>query len=306
MITIPTTLVVGAGGSMAYMFPSGYQLLVKICNFLNPGVDTNEKKILRSIGFEEDRLHWLRRDLLRSGVRSVDAFLERRVELIHEGKAAIACALIEHENPAYVVERQIEHNWYEYLWSCIATPKPEELAKNQLSILTFNYDRSLEYYLFNAIRYTYGLTDDKARQLAASLPIIHLHGQLGKLKELFGKGRDFQPDRSIDAIKVAADGIIIIHEADDGHETFMRAREKLASSGIICFLGFGYHPTNLRRLGISKFQKPTLIGTVSGMTQQEINQVVREIGRGFQLVGQDILTFLRESGVFIGGVGDRA
>lgn len=291
---------------MAYKFPSGYELLIKICNFLNPEAETNEKKILRNVGFEEDRLHWLRRDLLRSGVRSVDGFLERRTELIHEGKAAIACALIEHEIPAYVVERRIDNNWYEYLWSCIATPKPEDFAKNQLSVLTFNYDRSLEYYLFNAIRYTYGLTDDKARQLAASLPIIHLHGQLGKLRDLSGEGRDFQPNRSVEAVRVASEGIVIIHEADDGDDTFKRAREILASSKIICFLGFGYHPTNLRRLGIAKIKKPMLLGTILGMTAPEINQVASHIERGFDMTGQDILTFLRETGVFIGGVGYRA
>jgi hypothetical protein len=305
MIEVPTTLVLGAGASMPYMFPSGYDLLLEICTLLAPDVESKDKTMLIDCGFDKDRLHRLRHDLMRSGTKSVDAFLERRTEFVREGKAAIASVLIGYENPSKVVERSATSNWYEYLWGCISTSQPEQLLDNKLSILTFNYDRSLEYYLFNAIRYTYGLPEDKARDYLMALPILHLHGQLGQLKEVVGEGRNFDSTRSTDAIRTAAEGVVIIHETEEGNETFQRARSILAASSIICFLGFGYHPTNLRRLGVEKLQHVTLTGTVLGMTISEIHQVRKQLGRGFDLVGYEILTFLREHGVLIGGVEHR-
>jgi hypothetical protein len=178
-----------------------------------------------------------------------------------------------------------------------------DLGANALTIATFNYDRSLEYFLFNALSASYGMTADKARSLLARIPIIHLHGQLGALPELTGGGRPFSPQRDTETIRMAARGITIIHEADDGDQTFVGVRDLINTAEIVCFLGFGYHRTNIRRLGIAQRRGPKLCGTVMGMEPPEIAQLTEQhLGREFHVVGYEILDFLRKTGVLIGHI----
>jgi hypothetical protein len=301
VINIPTTLIVGAGASQPYGFPLGDELFDEICSFLRPDIESNEKKILvAGIGFELDRLVWFRKDLLRSGIRSVDAFLESRGEFINEGKAAIACVLVNREISEHVIERGArQDNWYAYLWSRLRTEDPAQLSKNRLSIVTFNYDRSLEYFLYHAISATYGLAEDKARNFLGGIPVVHLHGQLGTLREAAGNGRNFSNRRDPEAIKMAAAGITIIHEANDGDANFERARGYLAEAQRICFLGFGYHKTNIRRLRISKYSGH-IYGTTKGLRGPEISEVTKQLEKPFQNQSQDEnLDFLRSYGILL-------
>jgi len=59
------------------------------------------------------------------------------------------------------------------------------------------------------------------------------------------------------------DKIKIIHEAIDDTPEFEAARNLLSQAEIICFLGFGFHSTNLRRLfkGVATVRDPTLTPT---------------------------------------------
>ncbi len=300
MINVSTTLILGAGASKPYGFQLGGELFDEICDFLRPDVETNEKKILRTIGFEMDRLTWFRRDLLRSGLRSVDAFLESRGEFINEGKAAIACALVNREVSENVVERGAsQNNWYVYLWGRLRTEDPTELSKNCFSVVTFNYDRSLEYFLYNAISATYGLPEDKARSFLGGIPIVHLHGQLGALREATGKGRSFSQQRDAQSIRMAAAGITIIHEANDGDANFERARGYLAEAQRICFLGFGYHRANIRRLRIHKYSGQ-IFGTTMGLKKPEIDEIVKQFDKQFvHQSGDENLDFLRTYGILL-------
>jgi hypothetical protein len=45
----------------------------------------------------------------------------------------------------------------------------------------FNYDRSLEHFLFTALKYSSGKSDDECAGKLKTIPIIHLHGDLGAL-----------------------------------------------------------------------------------------------------------------------------
>ena len=51
-------------------------------------------------------------------------------------------------------------------------------ANNRLQIITFNFDRSFEWWLARVLRATYGVDLDEAVTLGASIEVIHVHGQL--------------------------------------------------------------------------------------------------------------------------------
>ncbi len=72
------------------------------------------------------------------------------------GKFLISYILMGYENEEKLFEQK--DNWYKYLFNIMAQNcKFDELIQNQVSFITFNYDRSLEMFLSNSI-YT-GIVD---------------------------------------------------------------------------------------------------------------------------------------------------
>ena len=229
------------------------------------------------------------REALRtSGKKSVDAFLEHREEFRKIGKLAIAQELLDSEDKAKprLYEPATNGNWYEYFFNKLNT-EFEGFSQNAVSVLTFNYDRSLEYYLLTTLQSSYGKTSAECTEKLLSIPIIHLYGQLGSLREeaqcensvLFGGVPTADENTQRLALEIAASGIRIIHDDILGSQ-FQRAYALLREADLICFLGFGYDETNLRR--ISKYDpadnKQSVIGSAKGMTDGECEIICKTLG----------------------------
>ena len=99
--------------------------------------------------FEAEHIARFRETLLTSNQPSVDAFLESwpTEEFTEIGKTVIAIKLIGSEKLS-LLERKRDRKWYEYLWNELGTTK-QDFSHSKLSVITFNYDRSLEYTLFH-------------------------------------------------------------------------------------------------------------------------------------------------------------
>ena len=147
----------------------------------------------------------------------------------------------------------IRGDWYQYLFNKMAAT-PEDFAENKLTIVTFNYDRSLEFYFERVLRNSFGLGADEARDLRKSVPIIHVHGQLGDLDANSDNHRAYGPDRDAASVFKASQSISIVHE-EAPSERIVAATQALEQAQIICFLGFGFHATNVRRLGYQIFRE---------------------------------------------------
>lgn len=188
-----------------------------------------------------------------SGYTSVDWFLEDNPKYIRTGKAAVSACLIPFENPARLFPPQAtaEH-WYELLVNIMASPI-EEFRNNELSVITFNYDRSLEFYFLKVLE-TRLNSLEKAVELLSTFKIVHVHGSLGKLPEISRSGRPYDHIVSSESIEKSANEIIIVGEVADDNESFEEARALLSTAKRIIFLGFGFHPESVRRLGI--FDEP--------------------------------------------------
>src|SRR5213079_3703208 len=123
--------------------------------------------------------------------------------------------------------------------------------QGKLSIITFNYDRSLEFFLLNALQSSFNLEYPDCLTTLNNLPIVHLHGQLGAL--LTNKSdpqyRDFESKVTPEIIDRCSPQIKIIHQVEPSdNPQFTVARALLRHADRICFLGFGYDKTNLDRL----------------------------------------------------------
>ncbi len=192
------------------------------------------------------------------------------------GKAAIAQRLIECEDQPVLRDRT-ELNLYEYLWHRASTT-PGRYASNALSILTFNYDRSFEEFLRRSLSASHPEFRDKGSAFKAALdgfPMLHLYGSLGSLVELdpsylkYGKTDDPPQPATILA---AADRIKLYHQAKFDAVSLRQIEGVITQAETICFLGFGFYPTNIKLLrfcGLGKNRDARLYASAFGLKRGE-------------------------------------
>jgi hypothetical protein len=306
MVTKPTTLILGAGASAPFGFPTGNALLQKALSWANVEVGRTNPHIFRGIGIEKPKIDLFREALSKSGTASVDSFLEHRPEFLDIGKAVIALELIGCEQEHKLFEHN-ETNWYQYLFNELNT-NFDDFNKNKLSILTFNYDRSLEHYLLTALHHKYNKPMAECAEKLKSIPIIHLHGDLGGLPYLDNNlVRPYSKDINNEIVQIATERIKIIHEGFDNAPQFALAQKILRESHYICFLGFGYHHLNIKRLGFKDaggyaFQA-NLLGSTQGFTFEERKHLTGRFQGQLKFesypraIDHDVLSFLRETNI---------
>jgi hypothetical protein len=312
MITMSTVLVLGAGASYPYGFPTAKGLKELICEAFASNTSPPSTFLSEECEFAPEQFFQFREAFLRSGQPSIDAFLERRPNFLSVGKLAIAFCLMpfEREEKLYHPDPNRGGDWYEYL-SVKLNSSFEEFGENKLSIITFNYDRSLEHYLLNSLINLHGKTRDECASTLEKIPIVHIYGQLGEQPYTTQRSHQYRPDRveHFIYVKTAATGIKLYHEEAEAEAASARARELLRTAKRICFLGFSYNPFNVSRLNIggSLDLSTTTIGTTRGLIGMEIqdakNRLAEALGGDINLKfgygSTDNLDILREH-MFLG------
>ncbi len=341
MITKPTVFVLGAGASMPYGFPSGSQLVKEIIGATEGFVDIDqdpdfsiEEESLREVNqrqeeyiqrietaqilkskFNSSELQQFGKALHYSQRYSIDAFLEKRPEYIEIGKWAIASLILRKEISANLFSFKNQNNGcYRYLFDKLAADWAS-LKENKVSFITFNYDRSLEHFLFTTTQNTYSKSNEACANALENIPIIHVHGALGKLpwqiKDGLAYGADFEESgKSVDklnAVDRASQQIKVMTENQSSSEEFGIALNLLSSAERIYFLGFSYHSMNLRRLRINDlfrhanastgfdYNPPLeeLVGSAKGLEESERNSVYKNWAINLPDSNSDSLLFLR-------------
>ncbi len=253
MIKKPTVLILGAGASKPYGLPLGSELRYSICQATDNANDL-ANTLKKVVGIDQAETIDFARQFRRSHVKSIDAFLAKRTEFTNVGKLAIAAILIGRESPGRLEHIDEAEHWYAYMWNLMIQDINDvsELHFNRIKFITFNYDRSLEYFLHSAIKHTFGVEDAKAYEVLNKIEILHVYGSLGNFHYLPGNGaRQYLDDLNPDSLHIAAEGIEIIPEARNDSKAFMRARDICADVENIGFLGFGFDALNIERLGLA-------------------------------------------------------
>ena len=289
MISRKTVLILGAGASEPYGFPLGRQLLNRICALLGPEHHKNaHHKVLHDLEHAPSEIEEFWNELRHSDWGSVDEFLEKNHrKYIEIGKHAIASALIPFEDHNCLFPpRAPTNNWYNQLAEALDV-ESEEVTDNQLAVLTFNYDRSLEEYLRTVIRTRRHCSLSEAEEIRQSIQIIHLYGDLGKLESTTRDEQKYSPDLETARVKAAAESMKILHESEDRTPEFDQAEELLEQAQCIYFLGFGYHPTNVRRLRVfnsewdeERKKRQIVKGTILGIDDQKWGTIVGKVFHG--------------------------
>lgn len=220
MISKNTVLVLGAGTSCHLGFPLGKRLIEEVCRFVfgksngikkernavTPFADVEENSVLlaRFMELSEYKkengnnytavdVKQFAEDLYEAQPSSIDTFLSRRSEYKLLGKICIIFCLSKYEDKDGWLWRPFGYpdklntdfpnfGWYQYLWSKMidGVENIGQLKGNNLTIITFNYDRSLEYYLMRAIQKMFGVSEMDAAEVFKNIRIKHVYGKLGK------------------------------------------------------------------------------------------------------------------------------
>jgi hypothetical protein len=239
MIRSKTVFVLGAGASFPFNYPLGselYQCVVR--NFQRGGVYRDH--LVNTTGFTHAEVDRFLLALSRSGQTSVDAFLERRhEEFLDIGKAAMAIDLLLREQEHLLWQQP---NWMLYLYDRMSSETLEQFSDNVVSFITFNYDRSLEHYLFVSLKNSFGAQLNACAKVLANIPIVHLHGRLGYLPWQRENNRAYG-DISITAhaVEKCAREMRVVHEdITDRDKDFNQAKQLLKDARRVYLMGFGF------------------------------------------------------------------
>lgn len=293
MINKNTVLILGAGASIPYGFPGGMRLKAEICaSLLNPS------DYLES-GFSESHISDFQQHFTHSPQESIDAWLGKpgSQPFGSIGKFAIAKILLKYEKSRFLFRDIVashfpsadpDHKpklcWYRQLYQAIDCPIAD-FHNNKLSVITFNYDRSLEHFIHTSLTSdNLDKSEDEIDCAASPLEVLHVHGQLGFLPWQRRPNDSVVPydtDRTVNVIRRSATHIKIIHEASGLDDEFERARKLLMDAHSICIIGFGYDQTNLTRLGLQNLTSVNPLRTFAGTTMGLSNRQHQIISRYF-------------------------
>lgn len=200
---------------------------------------------------------------------SIDAFLRDNYSHRVAGKIMIIYSLLKCE----ITSLLHDDNWYSYLFNDISSGcnKPEDILENKLTILTFNYDVSLDYYLYNSLINTESLQkNNTAYDYINALKnnyIKHLYGQvydneniLKNYGTLHMRFENIQTNmrRFVTAVQ-NKNNIKLINDERNSISSSCDIQKIIQQSNEIIIIGFSFDRDNLDILGfpyeLSKYRK---------------------------------------------------
>jgi hypothetical protein len=165
-------------------------------------------------------------------------------------------------------------------------PKDEiDSIFENVSVITFNYDRCIEHFLHNALMFYYGINDARAGQLMSKLRIHHPYGQVGYLpwqsarqpSVPFGGERNGRSD----ILALAGQIKTFTEQIEEGDE-LSAIRTAVRDAETVVFLGFAFADQNMKLLNPSTATAVRhVFATAYGMSDSDRVDVERSIAHVF-------------------------
>lgn len=197
-----TVFILGAGASCTYGLPTGQRLAEQIIEVASD-IESNATHLHKCGGFSENLKgilsEYYRENFIREKLElfapafkdfdypSIDVFLNNTPEFEQIGKFLIAFLILIQEKKEYVNSPPPEYkdrswpNWMNYLRQAIINNNMGDKSNQNISFVTFNYDRSLEYYLQKVLSRTF---PKKEIHIDNYFDIIHVYGKLGNIRKM--------------------------------------------------------------------------------------------------------------------------
>lgn len=322
MIRTKTVFIVGAGASCELQMPSGPELVARIAQALDfarygAELQTRDSTLMMQylakagarVSGGEAAMHAaaLRIRTAAKMGGSIDAILEQHnndPNVLMCGKLAIVHFLCQAEAKSTLrltprvegdLPLQGSENWLFQLAFLITSGVPRSQAErclDELTVISFNYDRSLEHFLPHAFVMAFGMSLQEAQRLvAAKLKVLRPYGMVGRLPWQPGDMPDCEwATENPWNIHNLAGQIKTLSEQQNNRQLLMALQNSVASAKRLVILGFGHQPQNIDLLfdrGLS--HQPEVLMTLFDMSPTNRNAVIKTIKRKTGLERDDQL-----------------
>ena len=162
-------------------------------------------------------------------------------------------------------------------------------AFNDITIINFNYDRSLDQYLPFAIAATYDVSLEAARVALSNIRVHRPYGQVGRLPWQKGEipAVDFGYNRWEKLGEIG--GLIrTFTERTEEGTAIAELRRDISRAERLVFLGFAFHPQNVELLASPLDENCEVLATVDGMSDDEKAVVQRAIIDEFEMSPRNV------------------
>ncbi len=345
MFKSKTVFIVGAGASAEAGLPTGAKLKSQISNLVNvkygdwgdkltsgdPQVAEAFKIMARSLPATNQRLQhkdtndylhaaWPMVEALPLSI-SIDNYLDAHTgntDAETVGKLGIARAILQAESQScMVIDKdsqklslsRVENTWYadfiKLLTENVSKDKISHIFDN-ISFITFNYDRCIEHFLPHALATYYAIPIAEAESLVKKLKICHPYGKVGDLPwqnqnhlENIPFGLKDNPQK----ICKAASQIKTFTEQAADEDALAAMRNEIIHAETLVFLGFAFHEMNTRLLtpslptavkrvfatakGVSNSDLEVVKAALQGLINKSFDSQPRE-GRSLLNFGQNL------------------
>lgn len=190
---------------------------------------------------------------------------------------------------------QGQESWLYQLATLITSDVPRSQAErclDDLTVVSFNYDRSLEHFLPYAFVMAFGMTLQEAQRLiAAKLKVLRPYGAVGRLPWQPGDMPDCEwgTENPWNMHNLAGQ-IKTLSEQQNNRQLIMALQNAVASAKRLVLLGFGFQPQNIDLLfdrGLS--HQPEVLMTLYDMAPTNRNAVIKTVKRKTGLERDDQL-----------------
>lgn len=300
MFANPIVFIVGAGASSEYGLPLGAKLKEEIANSARYRMADGAKrfddvdfwKLIRSrFPNDVETFEQAGFDLAKiiGKMPTIDEALHyysSRKEVVELGKIAIAKHILSAERSSALYNK--DNQWADvgkaqgtwlprFMSMAISGARKEEVADafSNISIVNFNYDRSLEYYLYWALQSEADLTEEEARNVLTRMTVLRPYGSIGGLE---WQGTENIPygGRGVDCDLVAVSKKIRTFTEQPDDSLSKQIELMIASSRVIVFLGFGFHQQNMSLLKVDTSAAKYVFTTVYNI-HHENHELIEDI-----------------------------
>lgn len=310
MFSLPTLFIIGAGANAEFGMPTGTALKEKIGRALNFGRDARglvvgDRSLYELIG---DRFRESPDTYYNGGIElselvgrfdSIDEALHwfsDRPEVVTLGKVSIvrdilaaerASNLFDSGNPHLAPKRLYAEAWTpEFLTMALGSFKREQAKSifSNVTIINFNYDRTVEHFLFSELQTAFKLDPEDVRQAVSGLKIIRPYGSVGPLPwqandGVVPFGHDFGMDHN--GLFRVSDNIRTFTEQTTGN---VRPQIQIAveQARVIVILGFGFHQQNMELLTSTRPDGKRILATVLSVDSENYESLMINIKHTFR------------------------
>ena len=312
MFERPTVLVIGAGASAEVGFPLGSGLLTQIAEMassIDQPVLTYENSAIYGALIDhfkpKDKSHFWNKvrpnfSKISRAAQQADSIDEvvrdladKDLEFVSKVIIAHSISSAERNNTLFGSENgylqnfdpaKFKNTWYSNFFKILkeGTDKNSlEMISDNVSVINFNYDRTLEEYLYNTISTYYGIEHDSIISIIEKLEVFRPYGAIGRLSWQKGEG-PVVPFGQLDetSLSEVAKSIRTINEFNAIFENFSAMRESLGEADRIIFLGCAFHSQNIRLLSCITRPSVEVLATSFGMSKpakEKAQSVINEV-----------------------------